>query len=67
MDQATRERIAGRLVGAVGARYVLADPYERRLYQYDASPETALPDLVVIPGSAEDVAAEIHARSKKNA
>jgi glycolate oxidase len=27
-----------------------------RLYQYDASPETALPDIVVIPGTAKEVA-----------
>ncbi len=56
MEQAASERLARQLTEVVGARYVLADLYERRLYQYDASPETALPDLVVIPGSAEEVA-----------
>src|SRR5438132_9038328 len=40
----------------VGVRYAFADPYEVRLYQYDASPETALPGLVVMPGAAEGVA-----------
>ncbi len=56
MDQATRDRLDGRLKSVVGDRYAFTDPYEIRLYQYDASPETALPDAVVIPGSAEEVA-----------
>jgi glycolate oxidase len=56
MDQPTRERLARSLKDIVGDRYAFADPYEVRLYQYDASPETGLPDIVVIPGSAEEVA-----------
>ena len=56
MDAATRERLLGRLRAVVGDRYAFADPYEVRLYQYDASPETALPDVVVIPGTAAEVA-----------
>src|SRR5207244_2819705 len=50
------ERLSRRLKAVVGERYAFTDPYEVRLYQYDASPETALPDAVVIPGSAEEVA-----------
>lgn len=56
MDPAERDRLVGRLREVVGAQYAFADPYEIRLYQYDASPETALPDVVVIPGSAQEVA-----------
>jgi len=59
MDQATRNRLARRLKTVVGDRYAFTDPYEVRLYQYDASPETALPDAVVIPGSAEEVASVV--------
>src|SRR5437588_9450032 len=56
MESADRERLLTRLREVVGERYAFADPYEVRLYQYDASPETALPDLVVIPGTAKEVA-----------
>jgi len=56
MDAVERKRLVARLRAVVGQRYAFADPYEIRLYQYDASPETALPDIVVIPGSAKEVA-----------
>src|SRR5260370_33993959 len=56
MDAADRERLLGRLREVVGERHAFADPYEVRLYQYDASPETALPDIVVMPGTAKEVA-----------
>src|SRR5919204_3723336 len=56
MDQATRDRLSSRLKSIVGDQCAFGDPYEVRLYQYDASPETALPDIVVIPGSAQEVA-----------
>jgi glycolate oxidase len=56
MDQADRDRLLRDVQGVVGERYAFADPYEVRLYQYDASPETALPDIVVIPASAGEVA-----------
>ena len=56
MDVADRERLLARLREVVGERYAFADPYEMRLYQYDASPETALPEIVVIPGASEEVA-----------
>jgi glycolate oxidase len=56
MDAADRERVLAEIRGVVGDRYAFADPYEMRLYQYDASPETALPDIVVIPGTAKEVA-----------
>ena len=56
MDGAIREGLLGQIRAVVGDRFAFADPYEMRLYQYDASPETALPDIVVIPGTAKEVA-----------
>src|SRR2546429_4177259 len=56
MDAVDRERLLGLLRDVVGAPYAFADPYEVRLYQYDGSPETALPDIGVIPGTAKEVA-----------
>jgi len=56
MDRDLRERLVRRLRQVVGDRYAFDDPYEMRLYQYDASPETALPDVVVIPETAQEVA-----------
>ena len=56
MEATDRERLLARLRDVVGERYAFADPYEVRLYQYDASPETALPDIVVLPGTAKEVA-----------
>lgn len=56
MEAAALERLLRRLRDVVGERYAFADPYEMRLYQYDASPETALPDAVVLPKNADEVA-----------
>src|SRR3989449_8368531 len=56
MDAADREQLLARLRGVVGAPYAFADPCEARLYQNDAGPEAALPDIVVLPGSAAEVA-----------
>src|ERR1700736_680596 len=56
MQPSDRERVLAQIRGVVGDRYAFADPYEMRLYQYDASPETALPDTVVMPGTAKEVA-----------
>src|SRR5438552_17905460 len=56
MDAADRDRLLAQIRSVVGQRYAFADAYEMRLYQYDASPETALPDIVVIPGTAKEVA-----------
>src|SRR5947209_772309 len=56
MERGDLDRLLRRLRGVVGDSYAFADPYEVRLYQYDASPETALPDIVVIPGTAKEVA-----------
>jgi glycolate oxidase len=56
MERAGLDGLLAQLRGVVGDGYAFADPYEVRLYQYDASPETALPDIVVIPATAREVA-----------
>jgi len=56
MDAAAQGRLVQRLREVVGERYAFDDPYEMRLYQYDASPETALPDVVVLPANGDEVA-----------
>src|SRR5437588_386467 len=56
MEPVKLESLRRQLREVVRERSAFADPYEVRLYQYDASPETALPDIVVIPGTAEEVA-----------
>lgn len=66
METANREALVQRLRAVVGDGYAFADPYEVRLYQYDASPETALPDIVVIPGSAQEVAQVLKACADQN-
>lgn len=42
-------------VKIVGPDHVLTGPEERFCYAYDATDLTALPDLVVFPGSAEEI------------
>ncbi len=55
VDPAVRSEIAG----VVGARYVFDRDEEKRAYSYDASLIRARPDLVCVPGSAEEVAAVV--------
>jgi glycolate oxidase len=45
-----------RLAGIVGASHTLAADSDLRNYQYDGSVDQALPEVVVLPGSAEEVA-----------
>lgn len=54
-----RVALAAALADAIGADQVIADDYSVRLYQYDAGADVAVPDLVVLPASAEDVAATV--------
>ncbi len=57
-----RDGLVRRLREIVGDRYVLADPADVVVYEADALPLTgALPDVVVLPGSAEEVAAVVRA------
>ena len=59
MDAVLRNRL-GALVGASNALFSHGD---LRSYSYDASIERAVPDLVLLPGSAEEVAAIVAACS----
>jgi len=43
----------------VGPTWVLTHPIELLTYEYDATIERALPDAVVLPGSAQEVAAVV--------
>ncbi len=53
---ASREALVRELREAVGAAYVLSEPGDLLAYEYDASNFTAVPDLAVLPGSADEVA-----------
>lgn len=53
-----RTQLIKDLSAAIGARYVLHRPEELMLYEYDASAlDQALADVVVVPGTTEEVAA----------
>ncbi|MBI4863959.1 MAG: FAD-binding protein [Candidatus Riflebacteria bacterium] len=49
-------RLADRISDTVGSRWCLGSPEERWAYSYDGSLARAAPDLVVLPGSEEEVA-----------
>ena len=55
MDASLRDR----LTAIVGARDVMWKPGDLRSYGYDASIERALPEIIVLPRSAEQVAAVV--------
>lgn len=59
MDVALRDRLGA----IVGTRNTMFSPGDLRSYGYDASIERALPDLVLLPNSAEEVAAIVAACS----
>ncbi len=48
----------------LGARYVLHTPYDLMLYEYDASIDRCVPDVVVLPSSTEEVAAIVKIAAK---
>ncbi|MBC8420452.1 MAG: FAD-binding protein [Desulfobacteraceae bacterium] len=50
-----KQRLIDRLKDIVGAKYVLSSDMDLVLYSYDASLERAMPDVVVLPGSTEEV------------
>ena len=51
----------------VGARYVLDAPEDRLVYEYDATVERSVPEVVVLPTSTEEVAAVVRACHEHNA
>lgn len=52
-----RRALAESLIEIVGADSVLWDDYDLMFYEYDASIDQSVPDAVVLPKSAEEVAA----------
>jgi glycolate oxidase len=50
-----RERLIEQLKEIVGPENVLASKMDLALYSYDASLDKAMPDVVVLPGSTEEV------------
>ncbi len=52
-------RLVRELQAAVGRRWVLHAPEDLIVYEYDATIERGLPEAVVLPGSAEEVAAVV--------
>ncbi len=55
------------LAGIVGKEHVLGGEVERKLYGYDATPfaPLLLPDAVVLPGSAEEIAAIVELANRE--
>ena len=53
---ASRDSLLRELRETVGAAYVFSEPGDLLAYEYDASNITAVPDLAVLPGSADEVA-----------
>lgn len=55
---ATQKAIVVReLCELLGERFVLSNPYDLMLYEYDASIDRSTPDIVVLPATTEEVAA----------
>ena len=51
-----KAEVVQELSALLGNRYVLHSPYDLMLYEYDASIDRSVPDIVVLPASTEDVA-----------
>ena len=52
-----KAEVVQELSALLGNRYVLHSPYDLMLYEYDASIDRSVPDVVVLPASTQDVAA----------
>jgi glycolate oxidase len=57
LTETRKAEIVEQLGTIVGARYVLHSTYDLMMYEYDASIERGKPDIVVLPASAEEIAA----------
>src|SRR5260370_2200096 len=57
MSARKKAGVVSELSYVIGARYVLYTPYDLMLYEYDASIDRSTPEIVVLPASAEEVAA----------
>ena len=56
MTPSKKAEVVQELSALLGNRYVLHSPYDLMLYEYDASIDRSVPDVVVLPASTEDVA-----------
>ncbi len=59
-----RAAVAEEMAAIVGRAHVLERPGDILAYEYDASNITAVPDLVVLPGSAAEVAAVLRVAAR---
>ncbi len=59
-------RILEELRAIVGAEHVLTSPEDLLLYEYDASLDMARPDAVVLPGTAQEIAALVRLCNREN-
>jgi glycolate dehydrogenase FAD-linked subunit len=60
----SRAAVVREMAEVVGRAHVLEQPGDILAYEYDASNITAVPDLVVLPGSAEEVAAVLRVAAR---
>jgi glycolate oxidase len=63
---AKKAEVVRELSDLLGARYVLHTAYDLMLYEYDASIDRCVPDIVVLPASTEDVAAIVKIAASHN-
>lgn len=56
---AQKAEVVHELSALLGPRYVLHTPYDLMLYEYDASIDRSMPDVVVLPATTEEVAAVV--------
>jgi glycolate oxidase len=62
-----RDVLAAGLADVVGAAYLFYGPSDVLAYEYDASNMTSPPDLVVVPGSADEVAGVVRIAARHGA
>jgi glycolate dehydrogenase FAD-linked subunit len=62
-----RGALAAELADVVGAAYLFYGPSDVLAYEYDASNMTSPPDLVVVPGSADEVAGVVRIAARHGA
>ncbi len=58
------KRLLREFQSIVGRQYVLHEPEDLIVFEYDGTIERAMPNLVVFPGSAQEVAAVVKAASR---
>src|SRR5579875_267704 len=56
LSEERKAQVVRELSALLGERYVLHDPYDLMLYEYDASIDRSRPDIVVLPSSTDEVA-----------